>query len=363
MPEIAFSTIRFAHNHNVSRLPNVPAYRHRTHCLNDPSEFGLAVSGANLAADFLAPQTAPALIEQFQSPDWALDFNKAQVKARVCGPLEPGWASLGLMRGRTASSFHGYAAEQGVLVCNPPGEGIEGRIAPGFECTAVNVPLPLWEKCRELAGASRPAFGSVEAHQLPPEIYGRIDCGLRSLRESLRMASTPETMRLVAREAAEFTTQLATLAWQFSAAPNLPRRESLRNRTRLARRAEAWMREHLSEAVQVTDACLALRVSRRELEYAFRWTFDTSPRDFLQALRLNAVRRALQRRGSPKTVSRLALDHGITHFGRFAQHYRVLFGESPSETRRFVAKNCAADQFRCGVLPKTTASPRASTER
>lgn len=321
----------------VSSLLSTPDYRHQVHRLSDPSEFGLAVSGANLAADFLAPQAAPAIIEQFQSPGWALDFHTAQVKARVCGPLEPGWASLGLMRGKTESSFHGFSADPGVLVCNPPGEGIDGRIAPGFRCTSVNIPSALWEQCRQLAGVRRATFGSVVAHRLAPATYSEIEQRLRSVHHNLSMACTPEAAVFASREAAELTTQLATLAWQLSAAPASPKRDSLRNRSRLARRAETWMREHLAEAVQIPDACLALRVSRRELEYAFRWTYDTSPRDFLQALRLNAIRRALQTgNGNPGAVSRLALDHGITHFGRFAENYRALFGERPSETRRQV---------------------------
>jgi transcriptional regulator GlxA family with amidase domain len=94
------------------------------------------------------------------------------------------------------------------------------------------------------------------------------------------------------------------------------------------------MRDHLAEPWQIPEVCLALRVSRRELEYAFRTSFDTSPRDFLQALRLNAIRRALQNEDNPQeSVSHLALDHGITHFGRFSAHYRALFGESPSKTQ------------------------------
>lgn len=224
-----------------------------------------------------------------------------------------------------------------MLICNPPGEGIDGRIAPGFECMSVNVPRALWEQCRVLAGVETTNFGGVRVHQLTSGIYAGIERRLRATHDLLRTANTPEMVRLAAREAEDFTVQMATLAWQLSAAPEPPRNDSLRNRTRLARRAEAWMREHLAESVQVTDACLALRVSRRELEYAFRWSFDASPRDFLQALRLNAIRRALQSGAvGQDSVSRLALDHGITHFGRFAAHYRALFGENPSETHRQV---------------------------
>jgi len=330
---MTFATIHFAHNRGESTVSVMPGFRHLMHHLGDPSEFGLAVSGAVLTVDFLAPQAAPAIIEQFQSPAWALDFHLAQVKARVRGPLEEGWASLGLMRARVESSFHGFVTDQGVLICNPPGEGIDGRIMPGFECAAVNVPRTLWEECRVLAGVKRTTFGSVVAHRLPAEVYVRIERRLQVVRRQLRAANTLHMVRLASREAADFTRQVATLAWRLSAVPEEPARDSPRNRARLARRAEEWMRAHLSEAVQVTDACLALGVSRRELEYAFRGNFEISPRDFLQVLRLNAVRRALQLGTGEESVSRLAVDHGFTHFGRFAANYRALFRENPSETR------------------------------
>lgn len=316
-------------------MPFSPApagFRHLVHHLRDPAEFAVAVSGASLAADFLARQTTPAIIEQFQSPGWALDFHRAQVKARIRGPLGPDWASLGLMRVGTESFFHGFAADQGVLICNPPGEGIDGQIAPGFTCASINVPRKLWEQCRLLAGVERTNFGSVAAHRLDAKTYAEIERRLQAVQASLRTAAPG-----AGQAAEEFTRDLATLAWRLSAAPE-PSRDSVRNRARLARRAEAWMRAHFAGDAPVTDVCLALRVSRRELEYAFRANFDTSPRDFLQAVRLNAVRRALQDDANAQaTASRLAFDHGITHLGRFAAHYRALFGESPSETRRRVS--------------------------
>jgi hypothetical protein len=32
-------------------------------------------------------------------------------------------------------------------------------------------------------------------------------------------------------------------------------------------------------------------------------------------------------------VTQVAIDHGVTHFGRFAAQYRELFGENPSLSR------------------------------
>lgn len=320
----------------MSTFQVAQGFRHLVHRLGDPAEFGVAVSGAVLSADFLAPQTAFATIEQFQSPAWALDFHTAGVKARISGPLEPGWASLGFMRGRTESWFHGHRVHQGVLVCNPPGEGIDGCISPGFESAAINVPRTLWDQCRLLAGADHASFSQVRVHRLTPLTYATMERRLWTARDLLRRADTPEDAHFAARQAAAITVDAATLAWQLSAAPEASA-DSLRNRARLARRAEAWMREHLDEFLPISAACLALRVSRRELEYAFRSSFDTSPRSFLHSLRLNAIRRALQNNtGDRSTVSEIALNHGVAHFGRFSAQYRALFGENPSETRRIV---------------------------
>lgn len=313
----------------------MPAFRHQVHHLRAPEEFGLAVSGASLVADFIAPQALPTRVEQFQSPGWSLDLHQAHVKARVHAELPPGWASLGLMRGSSPSSWYGIEAKPGTLVCNPPGVPIDGCFSPGFTCLAVGVPAEVWNRCRELAGVGGFSFDRLTTHQLPAPLYARVQRKLTATLELLyRVESEPLLADFAAREAADFVTDTVTMAWELSA-PGVSCRDWPCNRGRVARAAEAWMRAHLAEPIHVTDVCLALRVSRREIEYAFRSVFDQSPRDYLQKLRLNAVRRALQRGdGARDAVTRAALDHGITHLGRFSAHYRALFGESPSATRR-----------------------------
>src|SRR5262245_45050460 len=119
--------------------------------MSDPEEFGIAISGARLTADFLASQRSPTHVEQFQTTRWTLDFHVAHVKARVRAPLPSGWASLGLMRSPVATSWYGIPVRQGMLICTPPGEAIDGYITPGFESLAVNVSPAVWEKCRIFA--------------------------------------------------------------------------------------------------------------------------------------------------------------------------------------------------------------------
>lgn len=309
-----------------------PTFRHSELSISEPEQFGIAMSGVSLAVDFLARQEIPAHIEQFQAPGWALDFQETHVKARVSGPLPPGWVALGLMRKPTTSSWYGYSANRGTLVCNPPGEPIDGLITPGFSCISANVPVAIWEKCRALAGIGNEEIRSFAAFQLPVPLYESIERRALATRRLLRNSvGMPRLSRMAASDAVDLAIHIATTAWEFSAS-RLPLRDSFRNRARLAKRAESWIREHLAEVFRIPDVCLSLRVSRRELEYAFRSYFDQSPRDFLQALRLNAVRASLHCTNTP--VTDVAFSHGISHLSRFAAQYRALFGESPSQTTR-----------------------------
>ena len=309
-----------------------PAFRQAAFRLDDPDEFSAAVSGGALRADFLAAPVRPTLIEQFQSQAWAIDFHEAHVRARIFGGLPQGWASLGIMCSPTPSTWYGMEAPSGTMVCTPPGEPIDGCTNFGFQCFSVGLSPRLWEHCRQAASPEAATFGPCVSHPLTPSVFAQLTQKVCAVRERLRQASkAPAFSGIAAEEAARLVTWLGIMAWeQRAAAP--PSRDSVRNRARLARRAEALMRQHLGEPMQTPDLCLALGVSRRELEYAFRSAFDQSPRDFLQALRLNAIRRELQRGRAP--IIDVAFQHGMSHLGRFASSYRQLFGEKPSQTAR-----------------------------
>jgi transcriptional regulator GlxA family with amidase domain len=60
-----------------------------------------------------------------------------------------------------------------------------------------------------------------------------------------------------------------------------------------------------------------------------------NPLTYSRLRRLNLVRSAL-RRTDPETatVAEVARCHGFLELGRFANHYRVVFGETPSTTLR-----------------------------
>ena len=87
--------------------------------------------------------------------------------------------------------------------------------------------------------------------------------------------------------------------------------------------------------LSILDLCEQLRVSRRTLQYSFQSVTGMRPVEYLRNLRLNAVRRRLNTTPAcTYNVGDVAVALGFCHLSHFAAHYRELFGEAPSETRR-----------------------------
>lgn len=83
------------------------------------------------------------------------------------------------------------------------------------------------------------------------------------------------------------------------------------------------------------ELSLAVGVSQRTLEYAFRASLGTTPGRYLRTLRLEGAQRQLVA-ADPRTheVWRIAYEWGFYHLGRFSARYREHFAELPSHTLR-----------------------------
>ena len=105
-------------------------------------------------------------------------------------------------------------------------------------------------------------------------------------------------------------------------------------------RAEDYIEAFAEEAFTIEELCKAAGVSERTLQYAFRDKFGISPKAFLQAHRLNAVRRDLRDADPGSTmVSDVANFWGYWHMGQFAADYSRFFGELPSATLKTPARS------------------------
>ncbi len=115
------------------------------------------------------------------------------------------------------------------------------------------------------------------------------------------------------------------------------RSETARKREFALFRAEAYIVEFAGHDIKVGDICRAAQVSQRTLEYAFSARYGMTPKAFLIAFRLNAVRRGLRAaNSSSEGVADIANRWGFWHMGQFAADYRRQFGELPSRTLRTV---------------------------
>lgn len=101
----------------------------------------------------------------------------------------------------------------------------------------------------------------------------------------------------------------------------------------IVRKVENWVDGQSPATIQIADLCRALHLSRRTLQRAFTATLGIGPARYLTLKRLAAVRAEL-RRSDPSfiKVTDTAIKYGFWELGRFAQDYRRMFGERPSET-------------------------------
>jgi len=85
----------------------------------------------------------------------------------------------------------------------------------------------------------------------------------------------------------------------------------------------------------ISEMCLVAHVSERRLRRAFNEEYETSPASFFRTWGLDRARRVLRSCAPIQgTVTRVALDLGFAHLGRFSVRYKALYGESPSTTLR-----------------------------
>ena len=107
----------------------------------------------------------------------------------------------------------------------------------------------------------------------------------------------------------------------------------LNRRLTAVRRCEAYMRDHVDATLTLLDLSQVSGMRSRSLINAFEAVTGYSPMDYLKRLRLNGVHRTLQRtRGDAIRIIDVATDWGFWHMGHFTADYRMMFGETPSQT-------------------------------
>ena len=293
-----------------------------------------AISGWDLNWRQLDGGALSADILQILSGTTSLGRVRFSRKFDQRGSSPPGLRTFGLLgRGVAGVRWCTQEVADEDILCFPSSGEYESVSQPGFAANTLSFPEERLATVAETLGlpnglqlpgasqqAARPNGAAADAvrHRLH-RVYA----------EASKRPSALSSSGL--RHELEFEIPAALLSALASSQGHSRRRPPSRARTAGLRRAIAFIEDNAHEAVTIEQVCRAARVSWRTLNYAFREHFGVTPKQYLKAVRLNAVRRALYFAGPTAKITDVANRWGFWHMGQFAADYRKHFGELPSD--------------------------------
>jgi transcriptional regulator GlxA family with amidase domain len=177
------------------------------------------------------------------------------------------------------------------------------------------------------AGPSRPSLLKSLEIPLPPsrkvELM-KLRTRLHALAAAGNEAASPDAVASAERDAA---------TWLAGIVVGRVRQAAVAESTvRRVERLERWVDANLHEDITLDRLAAVAGTCGRALQKSVMALRGVSPMEWVYARRLAACRSRLLQGPSNLTVSRVALDCGIAHQGRFSAAYREAYGELPSAT-------------------------------
>jgi len=297
-------------------------------------------------------------IDQFRAHLWRLEIEPLQLS---CGRLKLGFATLGFedlaisrldCNRKVSDRLHmdpswlllvvllapqrwgAHVAPAESLAVIAPDAEYRNSVPEGFRCVEAAIRLDLADEVglgclRQLKGAEAIIPISAAAARSAEHRADRLLGVSATNGLAVIGGETAETLR---EGCLDFLCFLRDAAFSVTRGRAISARAAGNDRFALAEDAlQVIETSPLEQPPSVETLATALHITRRTLLNIFQETFGTSPSRYILARRLNGAQRALKC-GKSHTVTDAALDYGFEHFGRFAYHYRSLFGETPSAT-------------------------------
>ncbi|MCP3870077.1 MAG: AraC family transcriptional regulator [Gammaproteobacteria bacterium] len=130
-------------------------------------------------------------------------------------------------------------------------------------------------------------------------------------------------------ENALLTSMLFSFEHQFSEKLNS---EKATASFRQVRNIEDYIESHANQPIDIVTLVTVSGLSAATIHRTFRKHREYTPMQFLKQTRMGLVNQRLLMASSSDSVTRIAMECGFTHLGRFASEYRYRFGEDPSQT-------------------------------
>jgi AraC family ethanolamine operon transcriptional activator len=225
--------------------------------------------------------------------------------------------------------------EKDCLAIFEPGADVCIRTKDEHDWCGVIVPARLFDGGKSSGSLSGSTAGKVRVTPANRQAFSRLR--YISLQIMTAAADCPSfESSPAAVSAADELMKVASLVIgpQQADVPDPPGRPKT-SRQEIIDRSRALLETRDGEPVLVGDLAAAADVSERTLRSAFNEYYGTGPVRYLQLRQLHQVRRTLQAADPDEiTVTDVLVRHGEWAFSRFAQRYRWLFDEYPSETLR-----------------------------
>ncbi len=233
------------------------------------------------------------------------------------------------LRVESAIRINGRRSTEHSLLVRPGSREFELLTPPDYAIYGMVIPEPRLQSLAAQLGCRIDWQALHEAELLRAEVrdYSRCAMLLRQL-----LAIDPAPPALPARPVAQGAILSFLLNLLDNSEVDNRMSRSLSRRRQVVAAAHDYVLAHHEEAIGMPELCAQLGVSRRTLQYCFEDVTGISPLQYLRAMRLNGVRRQLQRAGDAP-IADIASAWGFTHLSQFAADYRQLFGVCPSQSR------------------------------
>jgi len=302
---------------------------------NSFGEFAEATSGwaldwrqldrGQLSARLLQVATPSVLVTQFL-------FNR---KFHQRGTSPPGTRTFGIVGAHSSPvEWNGREGSKNQIEVFPATDEYECVSHPKFRADGVSIPEDSIRSVAETLGLPDPLEGLPEGPCFVESNPRRMEA-LRLSLTGLYTAVTKHVDVPLAEAACSdleleiHSALVAAIATDLEADSRSPHPTL---RFRALRLALEYIEAHADSAPTIKDICRVSGASYRTLNYAFLERFGVAPKQYLQASRLDGVRKELHRKGPSAKIADIANTWGFWHMGQFARDYRRQFGELPSET-------------------------------
>lgn len=293
----------------------------------EPDQLLEVVSDTRIEHYLLARATCDAELEHWECGGLSVDVGRYSFPVRAIGAFAADRFCLGYMRNPTRRTWvNGFDVPNDTIQCYPAGGELNYRADAYGQWVAVLIEedaLQAAAMCR----LGRPLDIRVEttlSYPLPPAWHRDLDRAVTRL--TRRLSVDPRVLESFLALVADLLVHLESRTLDSLAT-------KWRSRQALLDRADAYLRASLSRPFDLSVMAKAIGTSRRSLQRHFAEAYGVTPREWARCMALHRVRDQLRvSRRAEFTVERLARDFGFEHMGRFAEYYRELFDELPSET-------------------------------